>query len=368
VFKILLLSFFAIFTEIASASLNSSMNQVGQIISILMEKSSSEARLAESSEKKKTEKQLEQLLKLFRKSKIHFNNRSANWELNHIVLTKTLEQANAAFKLNRIPMTRQLLHAVPALCISCHTQDKVKHPSISLKIPDSISELEKAEFAMATRQEGLVKDYIGAYFAQKNIKEPQEEIKAIRLELQNLIQLGASIEIVKERLELRMNMISSNEDVRKVMNDWLVGLQKAQVAFNKPIQNISDIKEILKSIYGSVNPAIGLLADPKDEIIFLKIRQSLLEILQTKKTNKELAEIFYHLALSERAVGYSIYYSLADAYLTTCMDKWPKEDGAKNCYKEYESFLEFAYSGSSGTNIPKKVQKELKMYKTKVGL
>jgi hypothetical protein len=65
-------------------------------------------------------------------------------------------------------------------------------------------------------------------------------------------------------------------------------------------------------------------------------------------------------------VGYDLFYSLADGYLKTCMDEWPQLPQAKKCFREYEAFIEFAYSGSGGTHLPEEVKAELDAYRKRL--
>jgi hypothetical protein len=112
---------------------------------------------------------------------------------------------------------------------------------------------------------------------------------------------------------------------------------------------------------------LGLIADAEEEIVYLHLREELHRLLATAPAGPAQGELYYWLSFSERAVGYSFFYSLADGYLKACMDEWSLLPIAKRCYREYQSFVEFTFTGSSGTDIPADVRAELESYRRKVG-
>ena len=85
---------------------------------------------------------------------------------------------------------------------------------------------------------------------------------------------------------------------------------------------------------------------------------------QKKPTSSSIPEVLYWLAVVDREMTNSIFYSFADLYLKECMLKFPESGTAMKCYKEYESEMIFGYTGSAGTNIPREVLEDLKYLKT----
>ena len=191
-------------------------------------------------------------------------------------------------------------------------------------------------------------------------------MQALRYELQIFIHLQRPISEIKLHLNSRLSTFDKYEEIKKTVLGWLLGLNKIEASFGKGLKRVSQVPGILKKAIGSSDPILGLIASPHDEVIFLKLKEDLHKILKEEPPRNDMAEIYYWLSLSERAVGYNLFYSLADGYLKSCMDNFSTQSFAKRCFNEYESFIEFAYSGSSGTHIPADVKRDLENYRKKI--
>ena len=102
----------------------------------------------------------------------------------------------------------------------------------------------------------------------------------------------------------------------------------------------------------------------RPQIVWL--RGELYRALLNETDRGMIADWLYWLAVSDRVLEYRFYYSLADMYLKQCMLEYTDDPIAQSCYREYENYIAFSYSGSSGTHIPADVAAELKTLKAKV--
>lgn len=291
----------------------------------------------------------------------HFIGRSPHYEMNQKILQRLNLQAFRAYKLQRFEVSRQHLLAQPGICLSCHQNDKLKSEAFSKEIPNSLTNIEQAQLAMATRQPELALKLFDDALKGNLKSEAREE--SLRKKLQILI---AEKDYAAVKNELAgMLLKEKSPGMKKLIEGWLKGLDRAQLTLSNSFTTLDQVKRAVKSTFGSEEPTFGLLANPEDEVFFLVMKKNLLNLMSELK-NKDLPEAYYWMALSERAVGYDIYFSLADSFLVTCIENWPKLPIAKKCFKEYESFTEFAYSGSSGTNIPQDVKQELEGLRAKL--
>jgi hypothetical protein len=359
--KFVLLSLFI--TQIAQASLESQMKIAGDNLSRLLVLASRPQDYKAQSNAKTIDEGLSSLLKTFKDNKHHFKDRTPHWEMNHEMLVRLTLQTQKAFKLDRKEVSRQMLNSIPALCVSCHQNDNLKSQAFDKKIPGNLNNLQKAEFAQATRQPDLAQTYLKEFLEQKNL-DPMELTSALRYKLHlEIAQNRSASDMISDFVGL-LKKINQREHTR-LLEGWIKGLENASESLPAKLKKIEEIPALLKKSLGTETPIFGLLANPEDEVVYLYLKRLIVQLMGDLKGEK-LAEAYYWISFCERAVGYNFYFSLADSYLTTCMNKWPRSKIAKKCYQEYESFIEFAYSGSAGTQIPQDVKQELDSYKKKV--
>jgi hypothetical protein len=351
---------FLLLTSVAYADISSDMKKTARTLSSLL-RLSSQPKEFEKNSKEVTEL-FEQLKQSLAGNQKHFKGRSPHFEMNQKILQRLNLQAFRAYKLKRYEVSRQHLLAQPNVCLSCHQNDKIKSSAFSSEIPANLSPLEKAHLAVATRQPELALSLLDQA-AKTNLKIEERE-DALRTKLQILIAEKKLFE-VKTELQKLLTTHSKDPQVSAMISGWIKGVDKAQQSLSQSLTSIEQAKRAVKKTFGTEEPTFGLLASPEDEVFFLVLKKNLLSLMAELK-NQELPEAYYWMALCERAVGYDLYFSLADSFLVTCIENWPKLAVAKKCFKEYESFTEFAYSGSSGTHIPEDVKVELEELRRKI--
>lgn len=71
-------------------------------------------------------------------------------------------------------------------------------------------------------------------------------------------------------------------------------------------------------------------------------------------------DLSYWLGWIEKRLKKEEFLSSGDLFLKQCIRKYSRYPVARECLKEYQESVEFDFSGSSGTQIPTEVEKELK--------
>ncbi len=74
-------------------------------------------------------------------------------------------------------------------------------------------------------------------------------------------------------------------------------------------------------------------------------------------------ELSFWLGWIEKRLKKEEFLSSGDLFLKQCIRKYARYPVARECLKEYQESVEFDFSGSSGTQIPPEVEKELKGFK-----
>ncbi len=345
--------------------LRDSMGEAGKILTSLLNRASSEERFSRKADAELVRAELERLDKLFRENEVHFKNKTLTPELK--ALQGLVREALEAHQRGRLGLARQMVRGLPALCLSCHSQDQFHAWVYRTKDLDGVSTLEKAEFALATRRPEEARLLLVSYFADKTQRSDEEIIKAIRLEMQIGLWQERSLAQIEKDVLKHMDQYSQRQMVIRQVSGWAKGLALAKNILKTPVKSVLQWPAIMKKAFGDSEPSLGLMAPPDDEALFMCFRQELHRLLRANPKAEDRPWLYYWLSWTEKGIGHDYLYSLGDGYLRICMDQWPKSPAARKCYDEFKSYTEFAYSGSAGTSIPADVQAELDSYRRKVG-
>ena len=179
--------------------------------------------------------------------------------------------------------------------------------------------------------------------------------------------------MIKTPLQLQIDDISNylvknrvNLFVRDRLQEWMAGLRKLDrrpevVDLNGDWLKISNfIKDYIQPLQRS-NQQMRL--EGTEEIFMMNLVGNLGRYLNGTPKKETIAEALYWLALAERSIYDSMYFSLSDLLLKTCVRSYSIQPFARKCLQEYEDQLIFSYTGSRGTEIPSEVADELRLLK-----
>ena len=110
-------------------------------------------------------------------------------------------------------------------------------------------------------------------------------------------------------------------------------------------------------------PLPAIRVAPDQEVQRLWLSGILYHYLNRKPPAEEIPKLLYWLAVNDRVVGYSYYFSLADLYLKECVYNYAQHPYAQRCYAEFKEYVNFIYSGSGGTYIPPELTQEMRKMK-----
>jgi hypothetical protein len=347
--------------------INKNMTQVANELSLLLPYLVSEADFNDPAKGTVILGHLKNLEKYFAQNQSHFSQKQQLARLiTHQTLQNLITQSTRTFQEGKKEISRRMLKATPGLCLNCHMQDDA-HAKIFRVNPNNMgSSLAMAEFYQITRRpkEALAK--IDQFFSEKKMHTPAEVGQALENELKIMLFNRFAWDKIELRLQDHLKYRVPTKEIRSQVSGWLEGVKKAKTAFSAHLRRVQDIPIALEKSLGTKEPSLGLVASPLEEVIYFKLRSELFYLLNGNPKEEDLPEIFYWLSYSERALSYDYFYSLADTYLKACIEHWPKSVMAKKCYEEYEDFVEFSFTGSSGTEIPSDIAAELKALKLKI--
>lgn len=307
---------------------------------------------------------LEQLEKSFAATQKHLASRSVGYAISYDVMQQFIEQIRLVLDSGEIQVAQGLLKSVPSLCGSCHSQDHERNKVFfSAKRNHFINDFDFAEFSFFTRNYTQAQKYY-----EKFLSEDNEDGFAISQALQRLLVIQAQFEKNLPKAKETLVRYKANTHfpikVRLDLEQWILGLDKViedSKHLKHPITN-NDLLEMISEFIDVLHrKQFALFASEKEKILFLVMRGWLYDYLNDSPPQEQVPVLLYWLAQCDRIINFTSEYALADLYLKECMVNHSSHPFAEKCYKSYQDFVTFSYTGSGGTDVPEDVLDELSL-------
>lgn len=354
-----LLAFFvSLPVQAETQTLNARMTDIGALMSnLLSEKALSEPDLAV--------KQLDALDEQFRALEPHTLDRGPafriTWQTMIEQIGRTRDAVDSGFATR--DSLQNLVHGIASACAGCHTQDdKSQALSFGKLTPATTDPLQKARFHYITRDYGgALKLYDEYLDAQPRLAYNGPVLDALEGELTILAQVFRDPERGAQHFRARLDRSggSMSKQMRKDLQAWVKGFEEIRKAGLKAFEPTFDDLERSARQYILRHEGVPIVTEEKEKVVYLWLRGQFHEYVQAHPQDPRMPELLYWLAISDRVLDYNFYYSLADLYLKECIVRYPAADAAEDCYAEYERYVDFAYSGSSGPHVPAEVRDQL---------
>jgi hypothetical protein len=293
-----------------------------------------------------------------------------NFKFSREVLEDHIHETERVFRLGNKSYARWMMNSTLGVCMSCHTQVPTtdREFTVFLRSDYFTSEFDKADFMFAT------KNFEGANQVYKSIVAGYPKIYYSSDKLEKSVQRDLIYQI-----RVKRDLLTAKQDVNDFLKndklpDFLVRNLKTwrdqlSLWITDGLPNIQDMKP--KKIIEFAQAKTELTQNPFNSsdplyISNLVVSGMLYDYLQKNSKSSITPDALYMLALIDRKLNYSIFYSLPDMYLKECILKFPENPIAMKCYREYEEEMIFGYTGSMGTNIPQEVLEDLKFLKNYV--
>lgn len=352
------LSAFAADTAVTAPSLNMTMTEIGGLMSNLISDqvlSDPDAAL----------KQLDALDERFVRLESHVSDRGPAFRITWQTMREQIGRTRDAVDSGSATTDnlRNLVHGIASACAGCHTQDdKSQVLSFGKLSPNTDDPLQRARFSYITRDYAtalsLYDDWLDV---QPRLAYTGPVLDALEGELTIYAQVYRDPERAIKGLKKRLSRSSGSmsKQVRQDIQSWIKGFDIIRKAKLKSM-NLT-YAELEKYAQKYILPHAGSVSatEEQDKIAYLWLRGLLHEYVQSHPADEHMADLLYWLAMVDRVLEYNFYYSLADLYLKECIVRYPTSDAAESCFDEYERYVEFAYSGSSGEHVPVEVRDEL---------
>ena len=357
----------------ASPPVQPAMHKIFQNMQDLLPYMASEEKFSDPKNSKFISEKLKDSATTIKKVKHADQLNSPTIKISREVLEKHFSEIERVFRLGNKSFARWQLNSTLPLCMSCHTQSPSgsRHWDLAELTKGSASSFDKAELLFMGR------DYESAMKLYDEVINGFPENKARIMDVEKSIERKIVIfSRVKRDFKAGISNLDSNLKKNKNLPEFVVKNVKAWIAlFRIQIRDgyPDPTKATDESIQKYVNKElkIGLWDDMVDAsnprlVKNLTVSGILYEYLNKHPNTKIKPDILNWLAMIDKQMEDTLFYSLSNLYLKQCMTEFTKHPTAKKCFDQYKNNLVLSYSGSSGTHLPDDVKKDLKDWSMKV--
>ena len=220
-----------------------------------------------------------------------------------------------------------------------------------------------------TRQYDTAVDYYNKHLKNVTRIEEAELLSIMKQMITIYVQIYFRPDEASKLLNNLRKYKHHTKFTKKTLDEWLAGIKELKRNPNtqEPVKDFNKLKVQVHKILGDLHePGSAQFPNKKERIARLWLRGSLYHYLNIRPHKDEVPQILYWLAIVDRSVNFSIYYSLADMYLKECILSYSRHPFARKCFEEYKENIILSYSGSRGTDIPEDIQQELKALQIRV--
>ena len=281
------------------------------------------------------------------------------------LVSESLSEASTAFDNGQKDYAYWRLKEVTTFCIDCHTRipkevtSSYQNSGLYLK-----KELFKDTYSRAIAAL-IVRRYSDATAAfRQTIQEGiiKKDHSRTSLALKNLVIIDAKILRNLNNLMAELTTYSKKELptlVKNQIQNWLIEINSIQQSkwFKEEYQE-NEVELIFNELKVL---RLGRTSIEKNDIKILVSSGQLAQYSFLYPKTKFAPQINFWLGWSEKQLKRENFFSTGNNFFKQCIRKYPKHPIAKECLAELKESIEFDFTGSAGTNIPKEVESEIKI-------
>ncbi|MCY4644039.1 MAG: hypothetical protein OXB88_05420 [Bacteriovoracales bacterium] len=250
---------------------------------------------------------------------------------------------------------RHRLKKINTLCISCHSQLPRKQYSKIANQYNAITDKYIRRNHDKAMLSYFLRDYSASvqYFKKEFGETSNQDVSVVKTILKIYVEnLEDEEKAAKYLQSISINKKTSNE-IKNLSKGWIQGLRQ-------PFPQKNDTKSIKKLIARVNNVKDNFNINSSSALEAFRLKRTFNNYIARNPNTKFMPEILYSLGILTDRSNDLYLYSLGEMYLKKCVVNFPKSKIAKDCYTAYEDSVIFGFTGSSGTNIPSDVKKELR--------
>lgn len=331
--------------KIQTLPMRKRMNAISGIVRDLGIYIASEQEFVLDKNKNIIQNNLEKLSKLFKNLRLHPVIDSEGLLLNQTIMTEQLEQTVSLFKNGRKSYARAKFNAALNLCVSCHRQSPGNLNKEKVKIfadkdikKFKISDYERAELYFVTRDfEEAMKLYDKFIRASKKTDDDEFIYKALLRQLVYFIGFKKNFSEAKNYFEGHLKDKILSDKISLVVTDWVKILSGKSLweQYNPETVKEEDMEKFMKTFIADDEEGPIFSVTNSSEVNDLNLSSILMDYYNAHPQTKLGAKILFWLATVDKRTNDDLFFSLGDYYLLACMEKYPKDPIAKDCYEAY---------------------------------
>ena len=342
--------------------LNQKMSEIGRVMVELFPLIVVQRELT-AHEQTQLKKDLTRLIVLFREAGPHIRQRSEAYNVSYQLVLDHLDKTKRALDAKYVEAARMDLYALGSICTSCHTQDtKLRTAFAGASRARFPSDLAYADFNYLTRNYAQAEQYYDSYLKSAQVKTEFEIMPPLQhlitIYAQVLNQPGAGAEKLSRYAAIKGHTAAT----KKHLDGWIAGLRAldADGAAKVTEPDVKTVESYVRQYLGPLDaPLAAVHVAPEQEVSRVWLRGRLYHVLNHTSDPAQIPKLLYWLAVTDRAIGYEYYFSLADLYLKDCVLNYSSDPYAQRCFDEYNEYVTYAYSGPGGNFTPPEVASDV---------
>jgi hypothetical protein len=256
---------------------------------------------------------------------------------------------------------RMRLNGLGNMCAACHMQaPKISNFTAYRFIEKAADEasFNNAEFMFIVRRY----DEALASFDKLIRGFPKTAITSDQLDLAAQRKIAIFARVFRNPknaiASFKTDLLNTNlpTQTRRNIESWVSALEKWKLDTANPDK--MNTEELVTYVENNLpNFALRNIAPNHPQLLnYLRLSGLLYERLFKESESPYTQRILYNLALCERSMGASYWYSISEIYLKECVVQYPKKEFSRKCYDAYKKGMEERYGSGS---IPENVQNSL---------
>lgn len=288
-----------------------------------------------------------------------------NFKFSRQVLEEHITDTERVFKIGNKSYARWRLASTISVCMNCHTQVATSNRSFrefgNFKIFSS--KFDQAEFLFVTRAYDKANELYDVIIDEypKNKNKPEQVQTALERQVAYFSRIKKNPTDALSKMKSHQKNKELPEYLHLNIAAWISQFEiwEKQTTFDAKTATDNQIIEYTQKNIEAKWTTPMMAASNPNLVMYLRVSGILYDYLQTHPQSKITAQVLYWLAICDRSIDNTFFYSLADLYLRECITKYPTDPVAKKCLKEYEAEMIFGYTGSSGIHLPAEVSADL---------
>nr|BFD66221.1 hypothetical protein HAGR004_12430 [Bdellovibrio sp. HAGR004] len=314
------------------------------------------------------QKSLENMVSLSEKISHEGKIKNSGFAISGRAMNQQLKEAEIVYRVGNKDYSLWMLRSTLSVCMSCHTQ----LPSSSTKFDFSDKNrflskpFDEAEFLFIVRNFDKALPIYSEVLAgfPKNDPSVEHAEQALSRKVYYFTRVKRDLPGLIQSLQKDLGNKELPEFLKNRMQDLVKSAEKIK-SLPYPEFNDKQSNELRK--FAQTNLKKELSGDfemnTDRELAYLRVSSVLYKYLEQYPNTPLKPEILYWLSFCERRYEEEALYSMPELYLKQCVLEHPESKIAPACLTEYQDLIQMAFTGSSGTHIPKEVQREIESMK-----